>query len=417
MLSAFTADLVVLVQKENLMKLAEFACRSQIAFAGRAVTPVIALSLTACASVPNVNLSYQPVTWAIGASVVHTITCARDGKQTIISRDATFTPIYKADRKAPPLVLRLKDLDRFFADSDLTMSYTDDGRLKSINQSTLGQGEAITKALVGTVTTISSMGVAKSSLYSLDLPPLPASSRAESVYLLSEGKIKESTGPATAQGICGVVKKWTKATHKELPQISVIFAQPISMSLPMAEQGSIPPEPVDEQAKALIADLADIGLHLTARIAYEFSNSIGMAQPVGTHDLRADEVGLTLQQTRGLALSAYAKNDRGQEEKVSAATVVVPRPISEGALVLPIPKPALFGKQTFTLTLADSGRISSIGYGRTSGAAGGLSAATAVAGEQTAEDSAKAAALKAAADVIAQQTRTNGCVLKSSDCK
>jgi len=46
-----------------------------------------------------------------------------------------------------------------------------------------------------------------------------------------------------------------------------------------------------------------------------------------------------------------------------------------------------------------------------------MNAIGALAGEQTAEDSAEAAAMKAAADLIAQQARLSGCLLKPTDCK
>jgi uncharacterized protein YceK len=99
---------------------------------GLAVGP--ALLLSGCASVPDVSIAYRPVTWQVAATVVHTITCTRDGTRAIITRDGSFTPIYKADTAVDPLTLRLKDLDRFFADSDFSVGFTDDGRLKSVNQ-------------------------------------------------------------------------------------------------------------------------------------------------------------------------------------------------------------------------------------------------------------------------------------------
>ena len=54
------------------MKLAHPLTHVRVLFTGRTAVAISALMLTACASVPDVNLSYQPVTWAVGASVVQT---------------------------------------------------------------------------------------------------------------------------------------------------------------------------------------------------------------------------------------------------------------------------------------------------------------------------------------------------------
>ena len=62
-------------------------------------------------------------------------------------------------------------------------------------------------------------------------------------------------------------------------------------------------------------------------------------------------------------------------------------------------------------------RITSIGYGSTTGAPGALNALASVAGVQSAEDAAEAAARQAAADLIAQQSRLSACLLDPANCK
>jgi hypothetical protein len=47
--------------------------------------------------------------------------------------------------------------------------------------------------------------------------------------------------------------------------------------------------------------------------------------------------------------------------------------------VLPIPKAALFGGEQFSLTLSESGAVTSLSYGKTSGAPAALGAANSVA--------------------------------------
>ena len=83
---------------------------------------------------------------------------------------------------------------------------------------------------------------------------------------------------------------------------------------------------------------------------------------------------------------------------------------------VPIPKSALFGKQGFGLTLAESGRIVSVAYNRGQGVASALGALGAAAGAETAFDNAKTAALKAAAELVAAHQRAAKCALTPDKC-
>ena len=112
-----------------------------------------------------------------------------------------------------------------------------------------------------------------------------------------------------------------------------------------------------------------------------------------------------------VSLSAAATDAQGP---IGSKSVPVP---TTTTFAVPIPKAALFGKQTFSLVLAESGRITSLGYGRTAGVPGALGATAAAAGAETTEDNTEAAAMKAASDLIAQQQRYNNCKLKPSECK
>jgi hypothetical protein len=84
---------------------------------------------------------------------------------------------------------------------------------------------------------------------------------------------------------------------------------------------------------------------------------------------------------------------------------------------LPIPKAALFGKQTFSLSLSEAGTITAVDYGKQTGAAGALNAAGSIATAVDPETpTAKAADLKAQADIIAQQQRLLRCQRAPASC-
>jgi len=356
-----------------------------------------------CASLPDVTVAYKRVGWSVGVSVVDTITCTRDTNQAIVVRGATFTPIYRADAAAKPFELRVKDLDRYSADTDLTVNLTDDGRLKSINQSTTGQGEAIAKAAVGAVAAI---GAATAGLPPVAGPTIAnASPDSKGAYALRNGTLQPLPSSPQPMTICAVVRKWTAMQAKGLPQISVVQTAAVQGSGTLTLGG-------DKQATLLLDELKKAGLDLRASVTADIVQ--GSTQPIAKPGkaVGPDDVALELQQTGGLSLKAMPQE--AEAEPIGTATVTVPL---RDTFVLPIPKAALFGKQSFSLSLADSGRITSIGYGSTTGAPGALNALASVAGVQSAEDAAEAAARQAAADLIAQQSRLSACLLDPANCK
>ncbi|MDY0748701.1 hypothetical protein SNE35_29655 [Paucibacter sp. R3-3] len=369
-----------------------------------------ALSLTGCAAIPDVTMTYQPVDWSVGVSVIHTFTCTRDGKRVLIARSATFSPVYKADAKASPIPLRIKDMDRFFADSDLTVAFTDDGRLKSVNQSTTGQGEDITKAVATTAATIGSAGVLKN-VPMLDAAP-KLTTELKGTFSLYDNRVRKTEVAPAASEICGVVSRWSTASGpKDLPQISVIQIAGISRAVTAMDL-----EAADDQATRLMAEFRAIHLDLGAKVDAQFvKDNYAAPQPVNAKSTAGfNEVALQIQQMQALSLTATSALDASKP--AGSGTVVVPMKDPASYIVLPIPKAALFGKQNFSVVLADSGRITTLGYGRSVGASGALNALSSVVGEPAAEDTAEQAALKAAADKIAQQARLSSCIQDPSNC-
>ena len=68
---------------------------------------------------------------------------------------------YSADRSVEPVSIRIKSIEgglALFTDSDMGLTFYDDGRLKGVNQSTTGQGEAIIKAAASIAATIAPIG-------------------------------------------------------------------------------------------------------------------------------------------------------------------------------------------------------------------------------------------------------------------
>lgn len=349
--------------------------------------------LAGCATVPDVSVRYRPVKWAMAVTVVHTLTCNRDDNLAAVQRGATFLPIYSAASENAAYRVQLKDLDRFYADSDITLAFTDDGRLKSINQATTGQGETVVKSAIAAVAAISALPAATPAT----APP------AAGVQLfrnnVPQGEVKE----AQPSRVCAVIRNNSIVAPDQLPQVSLVQTAVLHASAMNTQ--AVP----SKDQERLLQELRSASLDLSARVSAALG--IEELQPISNlkSTVTSREVPLTLQ--RMVALGAKAEDPQGPIGTKSA-----PVPTTE-TFVLPIPKAALFGKQTFVLSLAESGRISTIGYGRTTGVPGAFNAASSVATADITEDNAEAAVLKAAADLIAQQQRFNTCKLKPADCK
>ncbi len=348
-----------------------------------------------CASVPDVTVSYRPVKWAMSIAVVHTLTCSRDSKAVIIQRGAAFVPIYSAAPASNDFKLHLNDLDRFFADADITLAFTDDGRLKAINQSTTGQGETVIKSAIAAAAALAAGPLARAALPTA--PPSPG------IQLFRNNILERELKGLDPAAICKLIGDNSLVAADQLPQVSLVQSAILSVDTLSARA-----EPSKDQAD-LFKKLASLGLDFTSRVAGTLGSD--ELQPIANlkATVASNEVPLTLQ--RMVSLSAKVEDSMGS---IGSKSAPVP---TNGVFVLPIPKAALFGKQSFQLGLTESGRISTIGYGKSTGVSGAFGAAGAAASAEVTEDNAEAAALKAAADLIAQQQRYNTCKLKPADCK
>ncbi|SEF35295.1 hypothetical protein ABL840_01675 [Variovorax sp. NFACC27] len=227
---------------------------SATALLRRALSATVALLagalLTGCATVPDVSVSYRPVKWAVAVTVVHTLTCNRDNNLAAIQRGATFLPIYSAAPSNPAYRIQLKDLNRFYADSDITFGFTDDGRLKSINQATMGQGETVVKSAIAAVAAISAVPAAAPAT----APP------AAGVQLfrnnVPQGEVKE----AQPSRVCAIIRNNSIVAPDQLPQVSLVQTAVLH-----AGAMNAPAVPSKDQEK-LLQELKVARLDLSARV-------------------------------------------------------------------------------------------------------------------------------------------------------
>lgn len=321
-----------------------------------------------CSTIPDVTYHYYPTAWKTSVALAQTLGCSKDKNRLVIQNGiANVTTNYFSDRDQKPSSFTIRSLHRWFSDNDFAMNLTDDGRLKSINQSTAGQGEAIVKATVTLAMTAGGM----------------------------------SPSPPGAIPVCDDIEAAGEGKPVTLNYKGTVDSTKVGQSFNL----DVAPESADLQGK--IARKYPLP-QLIATVSKTTDLESGASSVVS---MDASVVPLKLQKTGYIDLSFKADS-----AEIGGARIVVPENCGEACFYsLPIPKAALFGKQTFALTLAESGAISSVAYGSLTGAPGALNSLGSLLTPETAAQ--RANDLKAQSDLIAQQTRSVLCKTKPDECK
>jgi hypothetical protein len=326
--------------------------------------------LGGCASTPDVVYKYYPSQIHATATVTRTVDCTSDKTAVVIVNTPAINTVYMADYSQGPYSLRIKDLAGAIADSDLSFTFFDDGRLKSVNAWTTGQGEAVAKSAISLITAVAASGGAGG-----------------------------EPGKATPLPECTAISKWGGGKP-----VTLTYSTVIDFKKAAAGTDDLPATP---QSQAISDQLKKVLPPLSVFLRSQKENDSGAsyAGPTGNRDA----VFLTLQRTLSAQVEIQSKGS-----SIFTTVLALPQPAT---YPLPIPKAAVFGKQSFSLTLADSGAITTVDYGKLSGASGGLSAATSAVGAAAPESTAnKAAEMKAQADLIAQQQRLARCQAQPDKC-
>jgi hypothetical protein len=329
--------------------------------------------------------------------VSHVLTCGKGSTALQVEALTTFAPIYRAGSHLTPLELRLREFRSPLADSELNIQFTEDGRLKSINHNWTGQGEAIVRAGVAALSQMKALQV---------------------VGLEIKGvKEKRPSQEETFRNVCSELDRIDPSNHtnKLFSKVVVQHFIEISRDTPIGSPQSLKPVTGRE---GLIKTLENLGLELKVTV------NIKEEAPAPTHKQFALEPGasedaygkLTIQEIGSVTItpSHYVSFFTENSENLTNGRFQIPLKSTTNILV---PRPQPFGGAKFSMELAESGRVFKIGYSKNSGATGFLNATASGAGAQTTFDTAEAAALKAAADAIAQRLRLQNCIDKPTECK
>jgi hypothetical protein len=325
------------------------------------------LLVAGCASLPKVQITYYPPVAHTVITVTQVLDCDKSGKKVIAANSVAAATTYSSDRDHPPQHFAIADLDGTFSDADLTFGFTDDGRLKSVNAATTGQAETIVNSAISLTTAI---------------------------LVAGGGKRNEPTA-------CSTIANWGKDKPLTLIQSVTLVSDKTFAAGEVALIPQTDSLAVYNALKPFNVPQLDIKVR------------VGAAKPITPPAVDAgtatDVVFLHLNGTAEVPLTVLAKDN-----KLWSGTVVIPTGTPND---LPIPKSALFGKQTFALTLSDAGQIVSVQYAKAVGISGALNASGAVVKAATPESATdRAAAAKGKADEIAQLARLARCEKDPNSC-
>jgi hypothetical protein len=323
-----------------------------------------------CAHTPPVKVNYFLAQSEASFKVIRTVACD-EGDNPVVASSVMPNVRHTADRKLGSQALPLAALRGAFSDTDVKFDFYEDGRLKGINASSTGQGESIFKSTISLLSLIAASGISRDNL----------------------------------SAECAKIKKWGGGKP-----LTITYEGGIDLAKDLEQL--IPPEAGSAYyARELKNALGDVCAYVTQR--GPSSTSVpGEYSPTEEHESL-----LTLRQPGRASISITAgPPGLCQTDRLWSGDIAVGQ--FGTSYALPIPRPAVFGKQVFAVSIAESGAITSLQYASNTGAGQllGLTNSAWTAAQGT-TDAQEAAALKAEADVIAAQQRLVQCRAKPDTCK
>ncbi len=332
------------------------------------ISAVMALLLSGCASLPDVTVDYYLTRTDIRFKAIRTVAC--DAKNNlIVINSATATVTNSADRSLP-LKIQLSRLKGWLSDTDIKFDFYDGGRIRNINATSTGEGEAILKTVV-------SIAIAAAVLAAFD----------------GKNYTKE----------CALIKK--VAGDKPL---TMTYEGPVDLTKPPSEGQILKPE----DATAVYAN--DLASAIGGVCAF-VSGTVQAKEPAH-YNVQSGDVTLRAREPGAVKIRVTA----GPEDKCKGSDVwngELPVAHIGQAYDLPIPKPVLFGKEGFGASFSESGALTSLQYTSNTGAGQALNVISAAVTGVQGETAQKAAAAKAEADLIAQHQRLAQCLADRTTCK
>ncbi|HEY1630665.1 MAG TPA: hypothetical protein VGF56_05085 [Rhizomicrobium sp.] len=287
--------------------------------------------LAACASTPDVTYHYYLAKARTTLSATQTITCTKDNAGIVVVTTAQQpATIYMADTAAGPYDLPARSLDGAFSDANVTITLSEDGRLKGLNATQTGEGQAILNSAIGLV------GAA-----------LKGGGESGAKPLVTGAAKKPKIGPA-----CAIVQNHGGT-------ITLTYAEAVDLGAKYVQsQGADYNEPPPVSDKTTLDALDKVAAVPTIGLDIAFSpNEGGASSPCKD----TTQPMVTLRKTVNALVQINIDNS-----PASSTLVTVP---ARDTYCLALSKAAMFGNDQVALTLFDSGAITSLQNNKTNGGA------------------------------------------------
>ena len=341
--------------------------------------------LTACGSLPDVKVGYYLPKANLIITVTQSAACLKqdDGSwKTSLRSSAEYQPKYSADTTQTYSV-DLSRLNSWYGKPDIDFSFTEDGRLTSVNSTGAGQGEEL---ITGVAKALSLGGVG---VKSFD----PGPHGCERLVKHNRAHDGKTEGGPT---VLSVVLQG----NSDLGDKKVIEFKPINISV----------EDYDMMKKDIFGTItASIGKATSsAKAEHEFDAANYKGEKIAYRS------------SASVPVTTVIKDSDGNETYKSEANIAAPQ---HGTVhYLPVQKAPFIGENSMKLTFAHNGNIIGLKYGSDSGA-GALFSSLNTAYETlkldpqpTTTTAQQAEAVKAQADLIYQNERLAQCMLAPSLC-
>lgn len=332
------------------------------------IVPVFAATcmLLGCAHAPDAAIAYRLARTEVRFKVLRTVSCDKHNRP-IVATAVTPSVRHAADDKVA-YSFALAGIQGLFSDTDTAFEFYDDRRIKNINATSTGNGAPILKtalSVAGSVAAFEGRGVAEA------CASVAAAGNNKPLTLVYEGVVE--TDVAGAQAIAPDAASAPYAHDANIDSLVHGICAVVEDTRP----GAIPVDGAPDRAAAITA--REPGL-ATIRIAVATGSGQCGAAPLWHDNVTVAQLGRTYR--------------------------------------LPVPRTAVFGKQAFAASFAESGALTKVQYGASGGATAGMTALDSLAAATKGDGAAQQAAdAKAQADLIYQQQRLVACLADRSSCQ
>lgn len=336
-----------------------------------------AFFVTGCAATPRLLLTYPLTRTSAEVTLTRTLKCDKANIPVIVS-SPNVKAVNGADRDRTGK-LDTSPLDNQLADTSLDIQYWDDGRLKSINGESTGQGETILKSAI---------------------------SLAGGVLRARDVGTGQRNGPTEAD-IVAACRAFAAQMGDQ--SLAINYSKLIDFSTASVELAPEPDQAINANRYAV----------LLGKPCAVISTQGPPLEPV--HPLAAGQAAWLSARQPGLVRLQVVAVPSGADCTTDASTA----PIWDGIVLvgqdgldyrIPIPASRPFGKQSFQVEFGDSGNLTHLKYGKETGAGQAVNVAQALANQMKPSDADETKRLNDEADRIKAQQRLADCRADHSKC-